>query len=142
MARTEVTYKGVDTRYIVTNLKKSDRRWLYDTFYCARGQAENLIKLHKTQLSSDRTSCRSPLANQMRLVLHTAAYWLMRHLGTAVPPAHKLAGSEFATLRARLLKVAVRVRETATRIRLAFAANCPDAALFRDLALRMIPRTG
>ena len=142
VARTEVTYKGVDTRYIVTNLKNSGRRWLYDTFYCARGQAENLIKLHKTQLASDRTSCRSPLANQMRLVLHTAAYWLMRHLGTVVPPAHKLAGSEFATLRARLLKVAVRVRETATRIRLAFAANCPDAALFRDLALRTIPRTG
>src|SRR5712691_7136879 len=39
--------------------------------------AENLIKLHKAQLASDRTSCRSPLANQMRLILHTAAYWLM-----------------------------------------------------------------
>ena len=32
--------------------------WLYDSLYCARGQAENLIKLHKTQLASDRTSCR------------------------------------------------------------------------------------
>ena len=29
-----------------------------DSLYCARGQAENLIKLHKTQLASDRTSCR------------------------------------------------------------------------------------
>jgi hypothetical protein len=28
-------------------------------------------------LASDRTSCRSALANQVRLVLHTAAYWLM-----------------------------------------------------------------
>jgi len=142
VARTEVTYKGVDTRYIVTNLAKSGRRWLYETLYCARGQAENLIKRHKAQLASDRTSCRSPLANQMRLVLHTAAYWLMRQLDAAIPPANRLAGSEFATLRARLLKVAVRVRETATRVRLAFAANCPDAALFRDLALRMIPRPG
>ena len=51
--------------------------WLYDSLYCARGQAENLIKRHKSQLASDRTSCRSPLANQMRLILHTAAYWLM-----------------------------------------------------------------
>jgi hypothetical protein len=41
------------------------------------GQTENLIKLHKAQLASDRTSCRSPLANQMRLILHTAAYWLI-----------------------------------------------------------------
>ncbi len=30
--------------------------------YCARGEAENLIKLHKT--ASHRTSCRSALANQ------------------------------------------------------------------------------
>ena len=32
----------------------------------ARGQAENLIKLHKTQLQSDRTSCTSALANPAR----------------------------------------------------------------------------
>ena len=142
VARTEVTYKGVDTRYVVTNLATSGRRWLYDDFYCDRGRAENMIKRHKAQLASDRTSCRSPLANQMRLMLHTAAYWLMTALAGAVPPAHRLAGCEFSTLRARLLKVAVRVRETATRVRLAFAANCPDAALFRDLALLMIPRPG
>nr|WP_244508454.1 transposase [Mesorhizobium sp. LCM 4577] len=37
----------------------------------------NLIKMHKSQLASDRTSCRPPIANQVRLVLHTAAYWLM-----------------------------------------------------------------
>ena len=36
--------------------------------------AENLIKMHKAQLASDRTSCRSPQANQVRQVLHTAAY--------------------------------------------------------------------
>jgi hypothetical protein len=41
------------------------------------GRPENLIKQHNTQLSSDRTSCRSPLANQMRLILHTGAYWLL-----------------------------------------------------------------
>ena len=53
--------------------------------YCARGQAENLIKLHKAQLASDRTSCRSALANQVRLVLHTAAYWLMLAVRDAIP---------------------------------------------------------
>jgi hypothetical protein len=35
----------------------------------------------------------------------------------------------FATLRLRLLKIAARVVETATRIRLAFAAACPEADL-------------
>ena len=47
--------------------------WLYETLHCARGQAENLIKLNEAQLASDRTSCRLALANQVRLVLHTAA---------------------------------------------------------------------
>ncbi len=56
--------------------------------YCARGQAENLIKMHKSQLASDRTSCRSPTANQVRLVLHTAACWLMLTLREAVPKSH------------------------------------------------------
>ena len=35
-------------------------RHLYEGVYCARGQAENLIKQHKVQLASDRTSCQSP----------------------------------------------------------------------------------
>jgi len=73
-ARIEATLKGLDIRFIVTNIAGGSAEWLYDTLYCARGQAENLIKLHKSQLASDRTSCRSPLANQMRLVLHTGAY--------------------------------------------------------------------
>src|SRR3954451_6751955 len=75
-ARIEVTPKGLDIRYVVTNLRRGTAEWLYAGMYCARGQAENLVKLHKDQLASDRTSCRAPLANQMRLVLHTAAYWL------------------------------------------------------------------
>ena len=77
----------------------------YEDVYCARGQAENLIKLHKGQLASDRTSCQSPIANQLRLVLHTAAYWLMLTLRDAIPRAAPLARAEFATLRLRLLKI-------------------------------------
>ena len=140
VARIEATYKGLDTRYVVTNVRHCAAQWLYENLYCARGQAENLIKRHKSQLASDRTSCRSPLANQMRLTLHTAAYWLMRTLRDAIPRPQALASGEFATIRLRLLKIAVRVRETATRIRLAFAANCPDAALFRGLVRRLILR--
>jgi hypothetical protein len=142
VARIEATYQGLDTRYVVTNISHCGAQWLYDGLYCARGQAENLIKRHKSQLASDRTSCRSPLANQMRLILHTAAYWLMRLLRDAIPRPQPLASGEFSTIRLRLLKIAVRVRETASRIRLAFAANCPDAALFRGLVSRLILRPG
>jgi hypothetical protein len=63
--------------------------------YCARGQMENFIKLHKTQLRSDRTGCRSPLANQVRLVLHTAAYRLLLPVRDHIPKAQPLAVAEF-----------------------------------------------
>ena len=138
-ARIEATAQGLDIRYVVTNLQGGSAEWLYDTLYCARGQTENLIKLHKGQLASDRTSCRSPLANQVRLVLHTAAYWLMLGVRDAIPRSHALGTAEFTTLRMRLLKIAGRISETATRVRIAFAAACPQAALFRRIALSFQP---
>src|ERR1019366_9054662 len=101
--------------------------------------AENLINLHKSQLASDRTSCRSANANQMRLILHTAAYWLMWRVQQAIPKVAALATAEFATLRVRLLKIAARVIETSTRIRVAFASACPDADLFGTIANALKP---
>jgi hypothetical protein len=138
-ARIEASTQGLDIRYVVTNLESGSAGWLYDTLYCARGQAENLIKLHKSQLASDRTSCRSALANQVRLVLHTAAYWLMLTVRDAIPRPHPLATAEFTTLRMRLLKVAGRITEAATRVRIALAAACPEAALFRGITLSLQP---
>jgi len=140
IARIEATQQGLDIRYVVTSLNIGSAEWIYDRLYCARGQAENLIKLHKTQLASDRTSCRSALANQVRLVFHTAAYWLILAVRDAIPKPRDLATAEFNTIRLRLLKIAARVIETATRVRLAFAAACPDADLFRGLANALVPQ--
>ena len=138
-ARIEATTLGLDIRFVVTSLAAKSAEYIYDTLYCERGQAENLIKMHKAQLASDRTSCRAPLANQMRLILHTAAYWLMLTVRDAIPKTHALAKAEFATLRLRLLKIGTRVIETAARIRLAFTAACPDAALIRHIATAIYP---
>jgi hypothetical protein len=138
-ARIEATTKGLDIRYVVTNLPGGTAEWLYATLYCARGQAENLIKLHKTELASDRTSCRSPLANQVRLVLHTAAYWLLLTVRDAIPSPQPLATAQFTTLRMRLIKIAARITEIATRVRVAFAAACPEAELFSGLVRSFLP---
>ena len=138
-ARIEATVLGLDIRFVVTNLARGSAERIYDVIYCARGQAENLIKMHKSQLASDRTSCRSPIANQVRLVLHTAAYWLMLTVRDAVPKTHHLSHAEFATLRLRLLKLGARVIETVSRVRLAFAAPCPEADLFRRIAITLQP---
>ena len=136
IARLEATTLGFDARYVVTSLP-GEAQYLYADVYCVRGQAENLIKLHKIQLASDRTSCQNPVANQVRLVLHTGAYWLMLALRNAIPATNALAKAEFATLRIRLIKIGARIIETASRIRVHLASACPDAKLFRLLAGRL-----
>jgi Transposase DDE domain group 1 len=49
----------------------------------------------------------------------------MLRIRDAIPAARDLARAEFETLRLRLLKIVARVVETASRVRLAFAAACP-----------------
>jgi len=136
VARIEATRNGLDIRYVVTSLKGTAKH-LYETVYCGRGQAENFIKWHKAQLASDRTSCRDPKANQFRLILHTAAYWLMLTARDAIAKRSPLRVAEFATLRLRLIKIAARVIEGAARIRVLLPTACPDRAVFRQLAGRL-----
>ena len=57
----------------------------------------------------------------------------------AIPKACELAKAEFATLRLKLLKIAARVVETASRVRLAFAAACPQADLIAALPAALMP---
>ena len=115
----------IDVRYVVTSLDGSPER-LYEDVYCQRDQAENLIKLHKAQLASDRTSCHSATANQVRLMLTTAAFWLMHTVRAAIPEGHALARAEFATLRLRLLKIGARVIELGCRIRMHLPTSCVE----------------
>ena len=103
---------------------------------------ENLIKLHKAQLASDRMSCHSATANQVRLALHTAAYWLMLAVRDAIPQTDPLAKAEFATIRERLIKIGARVIEHLARIRIQLPTSCPEGRLFRAVALRLAPSTG
>src|SRR5450631_2195162 len=128
----------VDIRYVVTSLTGSARH-LYEDVYCQRGQMENLIKLHKAQLASDRMSCHSATANQVRLVLHTAAFWLMHGVRAAIPQTNPLAKCEFTTIRERLIKIGARVIEHIARIRVQLPTSCPQGALFRAVALGLMP---
>ena len=127
----------VDVRYVVTSLAGSAQH-IYERVYCERGQMENLIKLHKAQLASDRTSCHSATANQVRLVLHTVAFWLMHAVRSAIPDTNPLAKAEFATIRDRLLKIGARVIEHISRIRIHLPTSCPEQALFQRIALGLM----
>ncbi|MBM3539347.1 MAG: IS1380 family transposase [Alphaproteobacteria bacterium] len=137
VARAEASEHGSDVRFVVTNLAAKPKR-LYERVFCARGQMENLIKAHKTHLASDRTSCHDARANQFRLVLHSAAYWLLHDLRAAAPRRSFWRSAQFDTLRLRLIKLAARVNEKATVIRLALASACPDKAIFAHLATVLV----
>ena len=139
IARVEVGAEGPDTRFVVTNLSKRNPRALYEDVYCRRGQAENHIKSLKTHLASDRTSCTKATANQFRLFLHAGAYWLMWGLRASMPKRSMWRVAQFDTLRLRLVKIAARVVEMKTMIRVHLPTSCLGQEVLR-FALARIPR--
>ena len=139
IARVEAGADGTDTRFIVTSLPARNARVLYEDVYCRRGAAENHIKSWKTHLAADRTSCTKASANQFRLFLHAGAYWLMWSLRSLMPKRSPWRVAQFDTLRLRLIKIAARVVELKTQIRLHLPTACPDQAILRAV-LGRIPR--
>ena len=128
VARIEATDMGTDARFIVTNLEGRGKT-LYEKVFCARGAAENLIKDMKRWTRSDKTACSRWEANQFRLFLHMGAYWLLHALRRAAPRRSRWRGATFETIRRTFVKIAVRVEELKGRIKLAFPASYPHAAM-------------
>jgi hypothetical protein len=129
VARLEYTAQGDNPRFVVTNLN-CDAATIYDTIYCARGEAENRIKEAQLGLFADRTSCHAFKANQFRLLLSSAAYVLVQQLR-----ALALAGTEFArlqatTLRAKLLKIGAVIVRSTRRVRVMLSSSFPHQDVF------------
>lgn len=124
---------GLNTRFVVTN--RSDAPEALYRWYTARGETENWIKDLKTGCFADRLSCHRFRANQFRLLLHVAAYWLMTTLRDWLVA---LGGErlQVSTLRLRLLKLGGRVRQLATRVHLRLASSHPGEPLWQALATR------
>ena len=139
IARVEVGPEGSDTRFIVTNLEGGRAKHLYERLYCARGQAENHIKAWKNHLAADRTSCHEAEANQFRLFLHAGAYWLLWSMRRVMPKGSAWRVMQFDTLRLRLVKLAARVVELKTQIKIHLPSSAPEQALFGVL-LDRLPR--
>ncbi|BAI75254.1 transposase (plasmid) [Azospirillum sp. B510] len=136
VARVEARPGGTDSRFVVTSLKSGNARTLYQDIYCRRGQAENHIKSWKTHLAANRTSCCTATANQFRLFLHAGAYWLMWSLRSMMPKRSSWRVAQFNTLRLRLIKIAARVIEMKTQIKL----HLPSAAPYQDILRLLLSR--
>jgi hypothetical protein len=129
--KAEALDKGPNTRFVVTTRTEPPAA-LYD-WYVARGEPELWIKDFKRACVADRLSDCRFWANQFRLFLHAAAYWLLdtlrrRLAARGYPPL------QLDTLRLRLLKIGARVRELATRVRLHLATSHPSQPLWDLLA--------
>jgi Transposase DDE domain group 1 len=139
IARLEVGPEGTDIRFIVTNLEGGRAKHIYERLYCARGQAENHIKAWKNHLAADRTSCHAAAANQFRLFLHAGAYWLLWSMRRVMPKGSTWRVMQFDTLRLRLIKIAARVVELKTQLKIHLPSSAPDQTIFATL-LGRLPR--
>ena len=136
IARVEATPQGTDARFVVTDLDGRSKH-LYEKVYCKRGQMENLIKDFKLYTRSDKTACHRWTANQFRLLLHMGAYWLLHSMRCAAPKKSRWRNATFETLRAAFIKIAVRIEEMKTRIKLSFPNQLPQAAMLEFIAARL-----
>jgi hypothetical protein len=129
--KAEVMEEGTNTRFVVTN-KLDEPEDLYE-HYTDRGETENRIKDFKVALKADRLSCHRFVANQFRLLLHAAAYWLMDTLRRKLVD-EGIERMQLDTLRLRLVKIGGRVRELLTKVRLHLASGHPGQPLWHALS--------
>ena len=131
--KAEALAKGPNTRFVVTT-RTGPPLAVYD-WYVERGEPENWIKDLKNACFADRLSCHRFVANQFRLLLHAAAYWLLDTLRRWLVRLGA-ARLQLDTLRLRLLKIGGRVQEWFTCVRLHLASSHPAEPLWRLLASR------
>lgn len=126
-------------RFVVTTLRGPSPRTLYSEDYCARGQAENLIKQVKCDLKSDRTSASSFLANFARLLLTAGAYVLHQQLRLLGLQGTTLASAQPRTVMLTLFKIAARVKQYKDRVLLHLPSACPAKVLLAQVCQRLYP---
>ena len=127
IAKAEVTAQGDNPRFVVTNLpargfrdEEDKARFtearLYEEFYCARGEMENVLKQQVLDMEADRMSTHYLASNQLRLWLVTFAYLLMERVRALGLYGSHLAQATVGSVRLKLLKVAAQVRVSVRRV--------------------------
>jgi hypothetical protein len=133
--KAEAGAKGPNTRFVVTS-RSDDPEARYD-WYVDRGEPELWIKDLKRACYADRLSDHRFWANQFRLILHAAVYWLLDTLRRWLS-ARGYPHLQLDTLRLRLLKIGGRVREFALHVRLHLASSHPGQPLWALLAAHLL----
>ena len=137
--KAEALEKGGNLRFVVTS--RTDVAPLaHDDWYVRRGEPEQWIQDFKAACFADRLSCHRFWANQFRLLLHAAAYWLLDTLRRVLSAAG-VPRLQLDTRRLRLVKIGgwVRAVARAPAFRLHLASSHPGEPLWFLLAARFKP---
>jgi hypothetical protein len=149
IGKAEVTAAGDNPRFLVTNLPargfkdQPDRgrftpQRLYEEFYCARGEMENVLKQQTLDLAADRMSTHHLASNQLRLWLATFAYLLLERVRTWGLAGTELASATVGSVRLKLLKVAAQVTVSVRRVYVRLSSAYPWQVLFRLCHRRLL----
>jgi hypothetical protein len=130
--KAEAMEQGTNTRFVVST-RADEPKKLYE-WYVRRGESENRIKDLKLHVKADRLSCPRFIANQFRLLLHAAAYWLLDGLRKKLVRSG-VRKMQLDTLRLILIKVGGRIRELLTKVRLHLASGHPGRSWWHALSL-------
>jgi len=126
--------KGSNVRFVVTTRQDAPAD-LYDWYVQRGGGPELWIKDLKDGCFADRLSDHTFWANQFRLLLHAAAYWLLDTIRRWLTAAH-VARMQLDTIRLHLIKIGGWVRHQVDGIRLHLASSHPGEPLWLTLAAR------
>jgi hypothetical protein len=130
--KAEVLAKGPNTRFVVTT--RPDPPLALYNWYVRRGEPEQWIYDLKQGCFADRLSCHRFWANQFRLLLHAAAYWLLDTLRRWLRLAG-VARFQLGALRLRVVKIGGWVREQVRGVTLHLASSHPGEPLWQLLAV-------
>jgi hypothetical protein len=148
IGKAEVSAAGDNPRFVVTNLPAGgftedadSRRFeparLYEGFYCARGEMENVLKQQVLDLEADRMSTHYLASNQLRLWLATLAYLLLERVRAIGGAGTELARATVGSVRLKLLKVAAVVRVSVRRVQVQLSRAWPGRELFARCVLAL-----
>jgi hypothetical protein len=156
IGKAEVLAGDDNPRFIVTNLPakgfkddKDRKRFttarLYEEFYCARGEMENVLKQQVLDLEADKMSTHYMASNQLRLWLAAFAYMLLERVRALGCRGTELARATAGSIRLKLLKVAARVTVSVRRVYIQLSSAYPRQDLFRlchARLMRLVPADG
>ena len=149
IGKAEVSAVGDHPRFVVANLPagsfpddgepaRFEPARLYEEFYCARGEMENVLKQQVLDLKADTMSTHYLGSNQLRLWLATFAYLLVERVRTLGCRGTALARATVGIIRLKLFKVAAQVTVSVRRVYIQLSSAYPREELFRLCHARLM----